>query len=355
MPHRALRGFRFAAHEGRAGTSPASTAPRRTEFARALTEGPRRDSLVPLAARPSFADWIRETTRNARAGAELSGSGKPSSPQASGLPVHANGAQIPKRSAGEGSLVPLAARPSFADWIRETTRDARAGAEVSRSGVRSSTHPGEPNAGARGHARRSQTAAKARVPSCPSRRDQVSRTGSAKRLATREPERRSRDQAFGRARIRASRTPVRADTRADRRPQRRRGSPRAPRGATKFRGLDPRNDSQRASRSGGLAIRRSVEHASGRAERRCARTRAQIADRSEGEGPLVPLAARPSFADWIRETTRNARAGAEVSRSGVRSSTHPGEPNAGARGHARRSQTAAEARVRRGSDPRTAR
>ena len=45
----------------------------------------------------------------------------------------------------------------------------------------------------------------------PWRRDKVSATGSAKRLAPREPERSCRGQGFGRARIRASRTSVRAD------------------------------------------------------------------------------------------------------------------------------------------------
>ncbi len=163
----------------------------------------------------------------------------------------------------------LAGRPSVANWIREATRAAGAGAEVSRSGVGSSLHPCEPNAGARVPARRSRTEAKATV-------------------------------GLGcKSWMWSNRTRAR--------------------GATKFRELDSRNDSRRGSRSGGLAIRRWVEPASVRAERRCARTRAQIANRSEGDGWC-----RMQVLDVV-ESDSSSR-GDQVSRAGFAKRLAPREP-----------------------------
>ncbi len=192
-----------------------------------------------------------------------------------------------RRQAGGHKGRPYGTKGSVSSCFRGTTKfrrmdrrnDSRRGSRSGASGsaVRSSPHPGEPDGGApKGRRSRSATEATGGRPQGPplrheglrvlvlSRHDQVSPNGSAKRLAPREPER-----SFG--------------------------------------------------------ISRPVEPASGRAGRRCAQG-AQIPKRSGGDRRAATraaptarrapcpraFAARPSFAEWIGETTRAAGAGAEL-------------------------------------------
>jgi hypothetical protein len=98
-------------------------------------------------------------------------------------------------------------------------------------------------------------------------------------------------------------------------------APVAPhRNATKFRGLDRRNDWLSAQ---AVAARPG-------AERVCYRSAdSPPMPKWSMSAPVAPFAARPSFADWIRETTRVAGAGAEL-RDQASGRGPLAEPDAGA-------------------------
>jgi hypothetical protein len=185
-----------------------------------------------FATRPSVTDWIRETTRVA--------GGHVASTACGACAIEANPHPNPLPW-GEGETSSFATRPSFADWIREMTRVAGAGA----------TSP----------------------PLC-SGPAPVGRTGS--RLALM----RARPRAWPRARCGS---PRRATSSLGycgsfaRRGRKLRGT-RALRNATKFRGLDPRNDSRCGSRSG---VRDQARRRGPLAEPRAVAPKAQIANGAE--------------------------------------------------------------------------